>query len=269
MNNRQSNRQILLFVYSLTLSTRVLAAFIPDCFTGTAVSTSSRKIITRMFLPNNSNQRNAIDDDDDEPISSDDEDKRIRLPNLKYGYRTEYFVWDELVQIIQVEKDIAKLCRSIAQQRDYEIFKRDTLQQWKSILDYVLCTKFCQIFSPQQQDDGRFVADPPPETVVAATSIRCDIATAQLVQLLLNDFPYYTAPGIEHWVLWKLGAPCTGVEIERAKETLIRDHKFDSNKILHWVNPPNLQSLPNIDHVHIIGVVTDSASDPTKSKSRF
>ena len=188
--------------------------------------------------------------DDSDASSSDDEDKRIRLPNLKYGYRTEPFAWEELFQVIQGEpRDLAKLSRSVTQQRDYEIYKRDLLQKWVSVMDHVLCAKFPEIFSPVPQADGRFVADPP------LTEASQKHAQNPKMALFPNDFPYYMVPGLEHWVLWKLGddGPCREEEIEQAKAELVRSRNMDPLKILHWVNPPNLQSLPSIDHVHIIG----------------
>jgi len=195
-------------------------------------------------------------DDSDAASTSDDEDKRIRLPNLKYGYRTEPFAWEELYQIMQGEqpRDLAKLSRSVTQQRDYEIYKRDLLQKWVTVMDHVLCEKFPDVFSPVAVQDGRFVADPP---LTEATQKH---AKNPKLALFPNDFPYYMVPGLEHWVLWKLGGDglCNEEEIAQAKAQLVTSRNMDPLKILHWVNPPNLQSLPSIDHVHIIGEVINN-----------
>jgi len=202
--------------------------------------------------------------DDEDYANSDDDDMRIRLPRLKYGYRTVPLEFEEIVDFI-TNDDIAKLSRSVAQQRDYEMYKRDLLQHWKTVLDHVLCSKFPNVFrkksvGTEDDGDGRllFVADPTLETAAALYS---SSSTAPATALVPNDFPYYMADGLEHWVLWKLGGgdddgPCTERDIAQAKEQLVRHHNFvDPKRMIHWVNPPHLQSLPGIDHVHIIGVV--------------
>ena len=90
------------------------------------------------------------DSDDADDNTPRDVEKRIRLPNLKYGYRTVPLEWEEIVYAVQ--HDIALLSRSVTQQQDYEIYKRDLVMgrdnQWQSVLDHVLCTKFPHIFQP-------------------------------------------------------------------------------------------------------------------------
>jgi len=193
--------------------------------------------------------------------SSDDEDKRIRLPNLKYGYRTVPLEWDEIV--FAVEHDMALLSRSVTQQRDYEIYKRDLLHKWNSVMDHVICTKFPDTFQAVQDDnDGRLRAHPPLAEAAAAASSRNSSQTA----LVPNDFPYYMADGLEHWVLWKLGGPCSDEDVAQAKRDLVREHGWDAHQMIHWVNPPNLQSLPAIDHVHLIGVRTKQEKGESNSE---
>lgn len=200
--------------------------------------------------------------EEDEAIDSDDEDKRIRLPNLKYGYRTVPLEWEEIVYA--VENDMALLSRSVTQQRDYEIYKRDLLREWSSVLDHVISTKFPETFQavPDDAADGRLRAHPPLAEAAAAASSSNSFQTA----LVPNDFPYYMANGLEHWVLWKLGGPCSDEDVARAKQELVREHGLDANQIIHWVNPPNLQSLPAIDHVHIIGVAAKQETEGNGNK---
>ena len=223
------------------------------------------------------------------PLEDVEQQKRIRLPNLKYGYRTVPLEWDEIVYAVNY--DLARLSRSVTQQRDYEIYKRDLLQreQWQSVLDHVLCTKFPHIFRPitvpvtvdtagvnivsapvveeeeepqQAPDDpgsepqiGRHQqrAHPTLKEALAALALSPATTTTKTTALLRNDFPYYMADGLEHWVLWKLGGPCSGDDVTRAQQELADQHGLDPNYMIHWVNPPQLQSLPAIDHVHIIG----------------
>lgn len=216
----------------------------------------------------NSNGEEASYEGDEEAstvssASSDDDHKRIRLPVLKYGYRTEPLDWAELVDIILVQKDLAKMSRSVEQQRDYEVYKRDLLLEWSSVTDCVLCQKFATVFT-QRFDAAthRYRANPP---------LR-DIASVHTA-LVKNDFPYFMVPGIEHWVLWKLGGStlcCTDADIQTAKAELRQKITSNTNStnedgtnedtipMLCWVNPPHLTSLPEIDHVHIlVNVPTD------------
>lgn len=187
----------------------------------------------------------------DQIFPSDDDEKRIRLPYFKYGYRTEPFQWNELVDIVQVQQDLSKLSRSVDQQRDYEIYKRELKKTWSSVVDHVLCTKFPNVFERKMDPESKLYSAHPPLAEAAAA---VDIPPKVLVP---NNFPYYTADGIEHWVLWKLGEVCSDEDIEEAKGTL--SERFGDDMI-HWVNPPHLKSLPEIDHVHILGRVLKRAS---------
>jgi folylpolyglutamate synthase len=88
-----------------------------------------------------------------------------------------------------------------------------------------------------------------------------------VLRLVKNDFPYYTADGVEHWVLWKLGTDecgsdtgsqgdeqqceITSDDINAAKADL--QHRLgDVTDFLHWINPPHLKTVPELDHVHIL-----------------
>jgi hypothetical protein len=197
----------------------------------------------------------SYDSDSGDSATSKDDQKRIRLPIVKYGYRTEPLEWDELVDILLVQKDIAKMSRSVEQQRDYEIYKRDLLREWSSVIDHVLCEKFPEVFEKRFDTTTKLYAAYPSLEEFAVSG--CPVHTA----LVQNDFPYYTADGVEHWVLWKLGGSCSDQDIGEAKLQL-RDRFGDD--MLHWINPPHLKSLPEIDHVHILGKVALRGTAPVK-----
>jgi hypothetical protein len=184
-------------------------------------------------------------DSEDSAVSSDDDHKRIRLPVLKYGYRTEPLDWDELVDILTVQKDLYKLSRSVEQQLIYEVYKRDLLLQWSCVMDHVLCDKFPNVF--EKRFDARierYAAYPPLQDVAASGAIH--------MSLVQNDFPYYMVDHIEHWVLWKLGGVCSDSDIDKAKSQLLGSGRFFADELLHWANPPHLKSLPEVDHIHIL-----------------
>jgi hypothetical protein len=163
-------------------------------------------------------------------------DVPITLPVLKYGYRRERFQWDELRDIIEVVKDLAKLSRSETQQREYEIFRYHLRRQYKSVIDYILISK---LGFEKVQTNGLWQALPQLKDFGEVRKI-----------LVLNDFPYYMAYGITHYVLWKTNENVTEEDIEEAQEDL--KTMMDVEDMLYWANPPHLKSLPEIDHVHFL-----------------
>lgn len=171
--------------------------------------------------------------------SSSSQEDDIVLPTLKYGYRTEPLDWPELVQIINVEHNLDKLARTEEQQRAYMSYMRKLKQEWKSVMDFVVCSKF-DLERRKDNVSGLWYAHPPVNQVSGIHS-----------RLVKNDFPYYFQDNIEHWVLWKLGEDCSSLDIEQAKQTLEKQ-MGDVMDTLHWINPPRLKSLPEVDHAHIL-----------------
>ena len=176
-------------------------------------------------------------------------DGTIVLPELKYGYRTVPLEWTELRHIILVEKNLAKLSRSESQQTEYMIFMRHIKSQWKSVYDFILHSKFGfnkrsvvirGSVNDVSTDESMWETYPSPSELDQPKKV-----------LVLNDFPYYNAPGIQHYILWKLGGDVTDEEIQEATQQL-QEQLGDICDALHWKNPPHLKSLPDIDHVHIL-----------------
>ena len=161
----------------------------------------------------------------------------IPLPKLQYGYQQSPLSWEQLKDLILVEKNLAKLSRSSSQQREYEIFRFCLRVKYQSVLDYILISKFH--FDKKLNEDGRWQAVP---------SLNDATETCQV--LVLNDFPYFTANGIIHHILWKTKEAILPQDIDQAKEKIRSQMKAVDS--LHWINPPHLQSLPDIDHVHIL-----------------
>lgn len=164
------------------------------------------------------------------------EGKTIKLSDREYGYRTVPFSWAELVQVITIEENVAKLSRNVDQQREYEIFRRGLSRQWASIYDYILCSKFG---FQKQGTEGDWVARP-----------RLSDVSEVFRTLEMNDFPYYMEDGISHYILWKTFKDITPQEIDDARKELL--NKKDVTDTLFWMNPPHLKSLPGIDHVHFL-----------------
>ena len=161
----------------------------------------------------------------------------VPLPHLQYGYQKTPLTWEQLKEIILVEKNLAKLSRSSSQQREYEIFRLCLTFKYRSVLDYILISKFH--FDKKLAEDGRWHAVP------------CLKDAAEMRQVLvLNDFPYFTEHGIVHHILWKTKESILPQDIDRAKEKI--RSQMNVEDALYWINPPHLQSLPDIEHVHIL-----------------
>jgi len=171
----------------------------------------------------------------------------VILPKLKYGYRTKKATWDELKFTINIDGDIDKLSRSRSDQHKYEVFRYHMKQQYVSTMDYILVSKFnfSAIQVPEKNDNDtsktyKFRAHPP-----------TDNSSSKII-LIPNDFPYYVEENIVHYVLWKAKTPITEQEINDARKILETNTGINAIEILHWVNPLNLKSVPEIDHVHFL-----------------
>ena len=172
----------------------------------------------------------------------------IQLTPRDYGYRVNPIGWPELVDIVEKENSLAKLSRNVQQQKEYTIYRRELLKEWKSVYDHILVSKFdferrlVRNDLPQGEDrnDQVWVAYPPLDEVREIKKV-----------LKPNDFPYYFADDIEHWCLWKLCEDVTDDEIEEAKMDL-QTMYGDIVTYVSWRNPPHLKSLPDIDHIHLV-----------------
>mmetsp|Transcript_8382 Transcript_8382/g.12125 ORF Transcript_8382/g.12125 Transcript_8382/m.12125 type:complete len:139 (+) Transcript_8382:202-618(+) len=126
------------------------------------------------------------------------------------------------------------------------VYRKELLKEWKSVYDHILVSKF----GLQQRK-----IDNPNDKHTNATLWEAFPPLSEINQikkaLKPNDFPYYTAEGIEHWCLWKLCADVEDEEIDQAKQELQEMHG-DIVSFLSWRNPPHLKSLPDIDHIHIM-----------------
>jgi hypothetical protein len=163
-------------------------------------------------------------------------------------YPNEPYSWEKLVGIITVQKDLSLLARSREQEIVYQAYKLELERKWATVYDMILCTKF--------QFDQRHSCND--STGVVSLYAHPQLSVAQQIRvekrLCLNDFPYFMMEGLEHWILWKLGEPVTEADVLDAKENLsnMTDTNGELTDTLHWINPPHLKSLPDIDHVHIL-----------------
>jgi hypothetical protein len=183
-------------------------------------------------------------------LSSGDDETKLssfassHIPNGRTCTRDQPFQWDELKQIIG-EGRLSELCRSVEVDKAYQQHRLQVLAEYKSLPDFILYSKFQQARQWNPDIHKWYVPAPKPSFH--------DPPHAKVV-LVPNDFPYFVAEGIEHWVLWKRGGDGTihPGEINQATLSTFSSACNISNRILYWENPPHLKSLPEIDHVHIL-----------------
>lgn len=179
---------------------------------------------------------------------AEDHENRIVLHAPVHGYRTKPFTWRELQKICQIEKDYTKLSRSVNQQYQYQLHMRKVKHEYKTINDFILCSKFGFQAQKIEGEDCK---------VALFNGIGANNMKESLCAVVPNDFPYFVEDDVEHWVLWKIGtSPCTEQEIESAKREI--QEKLNPSRIIdtiHWTNPPHLRSFPDFDHVHILCLV--------------
>lgn len=202
----------------------------------------------RYFSTSNDTHNDITVDNDDKkrrgssPLRLSVEEIEASLgPNRKIV--TKPFSWKELTEIVKFG-DPTMHSRSLQVQEEYIFHVKEVKQEWKSMNDYILYSKFN--FQSVVQNDGKKCAKPTLEEARSKGIV--------MTRLLLNEFPYYCEDGIEHYCLWKLGGPINKIEIENALDDLrnMKDANGTLEDVLYWVNPKHLQSIPDIDHAHFL-----------------
>jgi len=220
---------------------------------------SRKNYPSRCFSLRLSSNGPEYDDNDDDPppvVST--------LIPTRSCTRDRPFEWEELIHILR-DGNLSDLCRSTEVEECYGHHRRQVLQEYESLFDFILHSKFQQSRKWNSLTQKWSVtARLPSTTTVTKTSFHDDdddddddnlpSIPETIVVLVPNDFPYYFAEGVEHWVLWKWGGE--GViqpsEVNQAIHETFSYDSNDSRRILYWENPPHLKSLPEIDHVHIL-----------------
>lgn len=190
------------------------------------------------FASTGSNLENGQSINKTTSFLGDERDVRIQIPPHPHGYRIFPFSWDELQDI--VDTDLSRLCRSVEQQAKYEVYKINLQRSWNTVQDHILCSKFGippKIHSSSGRQEASDPKNLPPDF--------------PKLSLLPNDFPYFVKEPIQHWVLWKLGGQCNNEDIDWAKAELLR-LVGPIRDYIHWVNPPHLKSVSEVDHVHLL-----------------
>lgn len=105
-------------------------------------------------------------------------------------------------------------------------------------------------------DLSAFANEPLPIDKTITVQIDSGKFNVDFYRLRRNDFPYYTVPSVEHYLLWAL-RPLTEEEIETALDREfgkmpVGDRSFYNQMDKVWfVNPVNRKSIPGVWHCHI------------------
>lgn len=199
--------------------------------------------------------------------------------------RVTPLTWPELKVIVNSHEEpggeLYKLGRNYERQKIYRAFREQINDEWESIYDYLLCKKFgfdwvwsnvknTPINDNNDENEGSVIPRRKKKskpTFQEYMNIHKEDNEYDTLKLCINDFPYYYLPGIQHWILWKLGGELpTSTELANAKKEILKESTSqglvkgnaleriinDDEVFLHWINPPHLRSLPGIDHVHIL-----------------
>ncbi|ORY91827.1 hypothetical protein BCR43DRAFT_497346 [Syncephalastrum racemosum] len=135
--------------------------------------------------------------------------------------------WSEIYELVS-SNQVHLIRRNREGQQKYRQWTAETLEKYGTIENYLLSEKL-QPLARQQEDTAGKDADRP------------------RVLVLPNDFPYSTAPGIEHHLIWSQTP---------LKEDYVRDileSHFGSSKWewVYFVNPVETQSIRRLPHVHV------------------
>ena len=180
--------------------------------------------------------------DDDEEIRKHYEmvytEEARRVNSVKMSF-------DVLKEIIAANK-LHILGRSFEQHRKYKTFMDQVKLEWSCGSDFVLSERLgvpCCVGT-----DGK-------KTVIRSEML-ADARYNGKLFLIENDFPYNFESDMKHFCLWKIGSEINvggdSCEIRGEMEKVGYPFSHLNDTWCYYINPPNLKSIHDIDHAHII-----------------
>ncbi|KAJ1957772.1 hypothetical protein EC988_000659 [Linderina pennispora] len=138
------------------------------------------------------------------------------------------FTWDEIKEIVAVGR-LELLGRTTPKEQAYRADMQQIREQYGSVTNYVLKVKL-----------GRFIND-----------------SADDYLMIPNDYPYALPENTFHYIVWSKVAMSAGtvpdpVVKELFERRLDELHGAAGRESLWFVNPPALQSIPEVVHGHLI-----------------
>ncbi len=168
------------------------------------------------------------------------------------GVCPEPMSWETLRLIVADGslEQMRRLGRSPETLQSYREFKARIANFYASVRDMILIKVFGREY--EVNSENKFVA-------VEGTRATRATRAATGPFFVPNDFPYNMEPGIKHWLLWSDHAMRDG-EVEAFLRSDPSASSADAR--LTFVNPVELQSIPDIHHVHVLLLFTDRAAEP-------
>ena len=159
--------------------------------------------------------------------------------------------WEELGVLLAA--DVPQyLSRLPPNQRAYMDARRRMAAEYRSVSDHIRAHKFGAACTPNAE--GKKECEFP----ASATLPVDDLVTLPPSRLFANDFSYALEAGISHDLVW-LQQPLARNDsrIPRLVELYKPAAQFET---MHLVNPPRLQTIPDIFHIHIFARSWDEAA---------
>ena len=170
-----------------------------------------------------------------EPEPGDDKSDRVdRVAHTEAGLCASPLSWDEARSIV-ADGSLASM-RLFGRSRDtlqsYREFKSRINRFYASMVDRIMIDVFkCD----WKMNEDRKIQHLSPSQAGPF--------------FVKNDFPYNLDPGIEHYLLWS-----DRVMLDEEVEAYLRSDPVarQSSSCLTFVNPAELQSIPEVHHVHVL-----------------
>lgn len=151
--------------------------------------------------------------------------------------------WERLGELVEegTVESLGKLGRSESQLSVYKKFMAGVRNDYVGVADFIKISVF---EAAVHTLDGKKHA------------VDSEQSGGETVVWRLNDFPYNFEPGIHHWLLWST-KEIPGV---RVAELIAARFPAGGCDVLHFTNPPSLQSVLSVWHCHVL--VRDKAAGP-------
>ncbi|SAL97069.1 hypothetical protein [Absidia glauca] len=134
------------------------------------------------------------------------------------NFKDVVFTWEQVYHYVSTNQ-IKKIHRHPTTQVVYNKWIKETLDTYGTIEHYLLSTKL-----------KPFTTSNPPTVIV-----------------LPNDFPYSVEKGIQHVLIWSQ-EPLAPTFVDT-----VLGEQYDPGvwEWVYWVNPPEIQSVKKLPHVHV------------------
>eukprot|EP01120_Amphizonella_sp_Union-15-10_P017443 TRINITY_DN967_c0_g1_i2.p1 TRINITY_DN967_c0_g1~~TRINITY_DN967_c0_g1_i2.p1 ORF type:complete len:175 (-),score=26.34 TRINITY_DN967_c0_g1_i2:176-700(-) len=144
------------------------------------------------------------------------------------GLCNRNLTWNELHQIIA--QDRLELLGRLKEGRTIYLNSSERIkQEWATVGDFILNREF----------------NFPSENVSGKKRVTFPEEIPEIINFRVNDYRYAVEDSIEHHLIWST-VPLTEDKIKQILEKERVGYEY-----LFFVNPPNLQSVKNVHHVHV------------------